>query len=74
MALPHIWLRKGLIDPKIINIISAEKARLHKIIPMFRIKNNLILATSDPQAIFVIDEIEEATGLAVQPVLHDPMI
>lgn len=69
MALPHIWLRKGLIDPKIINIISAEKARLHKIIPMFRIKNNLILATSDPQAIFVIDEIEEATGLAVQPVL-----
>src|SRR4030066_1356867 len=69
MALPHIWLRKGLIDPKIINIISAEKARLHKIIPMFRIKNNLILATSDPQAIFVIDEIEKATGLAVQPVL-----
>ena len=69
MALPHIWLRKGLIDPKIINIISAEKARLHKIIPMFRIKNNLILATSDPQAIFVMDEIEEATGLAVQPVL-----
>src|SRR3972149_472663 len=69
MTLPHIWLRKGLIDPKIINIISAEKARLHKIIPMFRIKNNLILATSDPQAIFVIDEIEEATGLAVQPVL-----
>ena len=69
MTLPHIWLRKGLIDPKIINIISAEKARLHKIIPMFRIKNNLILATSDPQAIFVMDEIEEATGLAVQPVL-----
>ena len=69
MALPHIWLRKGLIDSKIINIIPAEKARLYKIIPMFRVKNNLILATSDPQAIFIFDEIEEATGLTVQPVL-----
>lgn len=69
MDLPHIWLRKGLIDPKIINIIPGEKARLHKIIPMFKIKNNLMLATSDPQAIFVMDEIEEATGLVVQPVL-----
>ena len=69
MALPHIWLRKGLIDPKIINIIPADKARLYKIIPMFKIKDNLILATSDPQAIFIFDEIEETTGLSVQPVL-----
>lgn len=69
MAIPHIWLRKGLIDPGIINIIPAEKARLYKIMPMFKVKTNLILATSDPQAIFVVDEIEEMTGLTVQPVL-----
>lgn len=69
MALPHIWLRKGLIDPKIVDTIPGEKARRYKIMPMFKIKNNLILATSDPQAIFVLDEIEEMTGLSVQPVL-----
>ncbi len=69
MDLPHIWLRKGLIDPRIINIVPAEKARLHKIMPMFKVKNNLVLATSDPQAIFIFDEIEEMTGLSVQPVL-----
>src|SRR3990170_6522444 len=69
MDLPHIWLRKGLIDPTIINIVPGEKARLYKIMPMFKVKNNLILATSDPQAIFVFDEIEELTGLSVQPVL-----
>ena len=69
MSLPHIWLRKGLIDPKIIDIIPGEKARLYKIIPMFKVKNNLILATSDPQAIFIFDEIEQTTGLIVQPVL-----
>src|SRR3989304_1546977 len=69
MDLPHIWLRKGLIDPMIIAIVPAEKARLYKIMPMFKVKNNLIIATSDPQAIFVFDEIEEMTGLSVQPVL-----
>jgi len=69
MDLPHIWLRKGLIDPGIINVVPGEKARLYKIMPMFKVKNNLILATSDPQAIFVFDEIEEMTGLSVQPVL-----
>src|SRR3990170_1881137 len=69
MDLPHIWLRNGLIDPRIIDIIPAEKARLYKIMPMFKVKNNLIISTSDPQAIFVFDEIEEMTGLSVQPVL-----
>lgn len=69
MALPHIWLRKGLIDPKIVDVISGEKARLYKIMPMFRIKDTLIVATSDPQAIFVFDDIEKMTGLNVQPVL-----
>lgn len=69
MNIPHIWLRKGLIDPKIINIIPSEKARLYKIMPLLRIKANLIIATSDPHAIFILDKIEEMTGLSVQPVL-----
>lgn len=69
MSIPHIWLRKGLVDPKIIHIIPPEKARLYRIMPMFKVKNNLILATSDPQAIYILDEIEEMTGLNVQPVL-----
>jgi len=69
MAIPHIWIRKGLIDPKIVDVIPGEKARLYKIIPMFRIKDTLIVATSDPQAIFVLDDIEKMTGLNVQPVL-----
>ena len=69
MALPHIWLRKGLIDPKIVDVIPGEKTRLYKIMPMFRIKDTLIVATSDPQAIFVFDDIEKMTGLNVQPVL-----
>lgn len=69
MSIPHIWLRKGLVDPKVVNVIPGDKARLYKIMPMFRIKDILIVATSDPQAIFVFDEIEKTTGLVVKPVL-----
>lgn len=69
MSIPHIWLRKGLVDPGIVNVIPGDKARLYKIMPMFRVKDALIVATSDPQAIFVFDEIEKTTGLVVQPVL-----
>ncbi len=69
MSIPHIWLRKGMVDPKVVNVIPGDKARLYKIMPMFRIKDILIVATSDPQAIFVFDEIEKTTGLVVKPVL-----
>ncbi|HEY4619583.1 MAG TPA: GspE/PulE family protein [Nitrospirota bacterium] len=69
MSIPHIWLRKGMVDPKVVNVIPGDKARLYKIMPMFRIKDVLIVATSDPQAIFVFDEIEKTTGLVVKPVL-----
>src|SRR3972149_7992307 len=27
-GIPHVWLRPGLIDPSIINLIPKEKARL----------------------------------------------
>jgi type IV pilus assembly protein PilB len=36
---------------------------------MFRVKNLLTLATADPYAIFVFDEVSKLTNLKVQPVL-----
>ncbi|MBW1995884.1 MAG: type II/IV secretion system protein, partial [Deltaproteobacteria bacterium] len=46
-----------------------EKAVFFKVIPMFRVKNHLTLAASDPNDIFVFDEVSKITGLEVQPVL-----
>jgi len=69
MSIPHVWLRRGLIDPKIVHIIPAETARLYKVMPMFKVRNSLIVATSDPQAIYVFDKLEEITNLQIQPVL-----
>lgn len=69
LGIPHIWLRKGLVDPRIVNVIPKEKALLFQVVPMFRVNNVLTLATADPHAIFVFDEVSKITGLEVQPVL-----
>lgn len=69
LGIPHIWLRKGLIDPWIVNVLPKEKAFRFQVIPMFRVNNVLTLATADPNAIFVFDEVSRITELEVQPVI-----
>jgi type IV pilus assembly protein PilB len=69
LSFPHVWLRKGLIDPKIVNIIPKEKAKLYNIIPMFKVKGNLFIATVDPQAVFVFDELMKITQCTIHPIL-----
>jgi len=68
LGIPHIWLRKGLVDPRIVHVLPKEKALHFKIIPMFRVDNVLTLATANPNAIYVFDEVSKITGLEIQPV------
>jgi type IV pilus assembly protein PilB len=69
LGIPHVWLRKGLVDPRIVHVLPKEKALHFQVIPMFRINNILTLATADPHAFFVFDEVSKITDLEVQPVL-----
>jgi len=69
LGIPHIWLRKGLVDPRIVHVLPKEKAMLFQVIPMFRVNNVITLATADPHALFVFDEVSKITKMKVQPVL-----
>ncbi len=69
MEIPHVWLRKGLIDPNIIDVIPQKQAEFYRVMPMFCVHNILTLATSNPQAVFVLDDLQKLTGLKIQPVL-----
>lgn len=69
LGIPHVWLRKGLVDPRIVNIIPKDKALQYQLIPMFKVRGMLTFATADPHMVFVFDEISKMTGLKVQPVL-----
>jgi type IV pilus assembly protein PilB len=68
LGIQHIWLRKGLVDPRIVHVLPKEKALSFMVIPMFRVNGVLTLATAGPHAFFVLDEISKITNLKVQPV------
>ena len=69
LGFPHVWLRKGLVDPRIVRVLPKGKAKHFQVIPMFLINNVLTLATPDPNAIFIFDEVAKITGMDIQPVL-----
>ena len=68
LGIPHVWLRKGLVDPRIVHVLPKERAQSLGVVPMFRVGDELTLAVSDPNAIFAFDEIEKLTGLQIHPV------
>ena len=69
LGFSHVWLRKGLIDPKIVHIIPQEKAKLYHVIPMFKVNNELTIATADPQAVFVFDELAKISKCTIKPIM-----
>jgi len=69
LGIPHVWLRKGLVDPRIVHVLPKEKALLYQVIPMFCVNDTLTLAASDPHDIFVFDEVSKITEMEVQPVI-----
>ncbi len=68
-GIPKVWLRKGLVDGRVVDILPKEKALRYKVIPVFKVNNVLTIATADPNSIFVFDEISKITNMIVQPVL-----
>ena len=33
LGIPHVWLRKGLVDPRIVSVLPKEKALSYQVIP-----------------------------------------
>ena len=69
LGVPHVWLRKGLVDPKVVPLIPQEKAEVYHVVAMFKVRDTLTVAMSDPQSLFVIDQLSSLTGCKIQPVL-----
>lgn len=69
LDLPLVTLRPGLYDPSIASTIPKEMATRLTVLPLYRIRKVLVIATPNPQSIPSLDEIETATGCKVKPVL-----
>ena len=69
MGIPCVSLRPGLYEPAAVSLLSKEAARRLKVLPMFKVHDTLTLATADPLAVPVLDEVQEITGCKLRLVL-----
>ena len=69
LDVPYLAMRPGLFDPSIAEALPQDMARRLGVLPMFRVANELTLATTDPQSMPVADEIERASGCRLRWVL-----
>ncbi|MBT8113505.1 MAG: Flp pilus assembly complex ATPase component TadA [Gammaproteobacteria bacterium] len=69
LSVPYIRLRSGLYDPEIVNLLDKNVAKRLKVLPLFKIREELSLATADAQAVPSFNEVEERLGCRVRPIL-----
>ena len=68
-ALPYVKLRTGLYDVDTVRLLAADAAARLGVVPLFKLRDQLFLATADPQSIPSFDSIEQQLGVKVKPVL-----
>jgi type IV pilus assembly protein PilB len=69
MGIQHLTLTSVIIDPQVVKIIPEALARRHQAVPVFEKEKTLTLAMVDPLNVFAIDDIQQATGMKIQPVV-----
>ena len=69
LSIPDVKLRQGVFDPAISSIIDARDVRRLKVFPLFKVREELTLATTNPQNVPCLREVESLTRCSVRPVL-----
>ena len=62
-------LRPGLIDPELLKLIGPDEAERLIAIPLFRVRDTLTVAMSEPQSLPKVDRLRQLTELKIRPVL-----
>ncbi len=70
--LPFAKLRHGLYDPAEVFELSKDTMERLVMLPLFRVRGVLSIATADPQDMPSLAEVEERLGVKVAPVLARP--
>jgi type IV pilus assembly protein PilB len=69
LSIPFVQLRSGLYDPQVTELLSKDIVSRLKVLPLFRVRGELTLATANPQAIPSFNEVEERLSCRVRPIL-----
>ncbi len=69
LGFPGAHLRHGLLDPTCLKLIGEEEATRLKAIPLFKVRDTLTVAMSEPQSLPTIDRLRQLTNCKIRPVL-----
>ena len=69
LNLYYCKLSSASIDPNVASLINIQTAKRLSVIPLFLIRGELSLATSDPQAMPIFDEITDRLKCRIRPVV-----
>jgi type IV pilus assembly protein PilB len=69
LRIPHIALRTGLYETVATKLISRDVARRLEILPMFKVHDTLTVATTDPQQVMALDELQDISDCKLRLVL-----
>jgi type IV pilus assembly protein PilB len=62
-------LRHGLIDASLLKLIGEEEAARLTALPLFKVRDTLTVAMSEPQSLPKIDRLRQLTRCKIRPVL-----
>jgi type IV pilus assembly protein PilB len=66
---PTIDLADYEIDAEIVKLVSKEQCEKHKVVPVSRTGNALIVAMADPTNLHAIDDLKFLTSYNIEPVI-----
>jgi type IV pilus assembly protein PilB len=71
-SVPFARLTPQLVDPAVRSALPEAFIQAHGVLPLFRVRGVLTVASSEPSNLFLGDEIAHASGLSVQIVAATP--
>src|SRR5271156_3167908 len=66
---PTVNLEEYEIDAEVLKLVPKEPCERHKVIPVSRTGNSLIVAMADPTNLNAIDDLKFLTGYNIEPVI-----
>jgi type IV pilus assembly protein PilB len=66
---PTIDLEEYEIDAEILKLVAKEQCEKHRVIPVSRTGNSLIVAMADPTNLHAIDDLKFLTSYNIEPVI-----
>ncbi|MCP4375651.1 MAG: type II/IV secretion system protein [bacterium] len=62
---PFAHISPKITDAKVVDLLPREFLEKHTILPLFKIRNQLVLAVTEPANVFLVDEVQRLTGCEV---------